>query len=68
MAVQTGQGVFTATDARRYGGVLSIEYDGAEGLGLWFGIDDEPALALNIEDTKAFVNWVYDNFIPTKKR
>ncbi len=45
---------------------LEIEYDGAEGFGLWFTVvpkdDDSMSIALSQEQTEKFIGWVHENF------
>lgn len=65
MAVSVGQGVFSADDARGRDRRVDVEYDGSEGLGLWFSVDtgtDYVSVALSISHTEEFLRWVRDSF------
>lgn len=41
-----------------------LDYDGAEGIGIWVG-DPENSVPLSLDTTDRLVQWVYDNFEPT---
>lgn len=59
--------IFESTGHRYYESrILDVEYDGAEGFGLWFTVypedDDGMSIGLSQEQTEKFIDWVHENF------
>lgn len=54
---------YVTTD--RNGDEFSVEFDGVEGIGLWFCLADE-WVSISDEETRKFVNWIYRNFNETE--